>query len=214
MLQFAGYLSPKTNQFQSLRHHHGAVDLRHARYQMSPLEHGFIKGGECLVFAGQVFHPADRLNVFPITLPPLRQRREDIPALVNHLVEKKSKDLKTYPPPAVSLEEVERLKTYDWPGNIRELENLVERELIRMRGKGRVGRLTFEHLEVQERSKASSLEPEREGDLLTLDEAMSRQIRQALQRCNGKVSGPGGAAQLLEINPNTLRSRMRKLGLL
>jgi len=152
--------------------------------------------------------------VFPSTLPPLRQRREDIPALVNHLVEKKSKDLKTYPPPAVSLEEVERLKTYDWPGNIRELENLVERELIRMRGKGRVGRLTFEHLEVQERSKASSLEPEREGDLLTLDEAMSRQIRQALQRCNGKVSGPGGAAQLLGINPNTLRSRMRKLGLL
>ncbi len=154
-----------------------------------------------------------RVNVFPITLPPLRQRKEDIPALVAHFVDKKSKDLKIYPPPAVSVKEVERLKAYDWPGNIRELENLVERELIRMRGKGRGGPLTFQHLEVLEKSKASGPDPEREGDLLTLDQAMSRQIRQALQRCNGKISGPGGAAQLLAINPNTLRSRMRKLGI-
>jgi transcriptional regulator with GAF, ATPase, and Fis domain len=154
-----------------------------------------------------------RVNVFPITLPPLRQRKEDIPALVTHFLDKKSKDLKIYPPPAVSIGEVERLKAYDWPGNIRELENLVERELIRMRGKGRGGLLTFEHLEVLEKSKASSLGAEGEGDLLTLDEAMSRQIRQALQRSNGKVSGPGGAAQLLGINPTTLRSRMRKLGI-
>ncbi|GLI33046.1 sigma-54-dependent Fis family transcriptional regulator [Desulforhabdus amnigena] len=154
-----------------------------------------------------------RLNVFPITLPPLRQRREDIPALVHHFLEKKSKDLKIYPPPTVSIEEVERLKAYHWPGNIRELENLIERELIHTRGKRRGERLTFEPLEVLENSKASSLEPEREDNLLTLDEAMSRQIRQALQRCNGKVSGPGGAARLLGINPNTLRSRMRKLGI-
>jgi transcriptional regulator with GAF, ATPase, and Fis domain len=74
-------------------------------------------------------------------------------------------------------------------------------------------RLTFEPLEVLERSKASTLGPEREDNLLTLDEAMSKQIRQALQRCNGKVSGPRGAARLLGINPNTLRSRMRKLGI-
>jgi transcriptional regulator with GAF, ATPase, and Fis domain len=154
-----------------------------------------------------------RVNVFPITLPPLRQRKEDIPALVAHFLDKKSKELKIYPPPAVSIEEVERLKAYEWPGNIRELENLVERELIRMRGKGRSGLLTFEHLKVLEKSNASSPDPEREGDVLTLNEAMSMQIRQALQRCNGKVSGPGGAAQLLGINPNTLRSRMRKLGI-
>jgi transcriptional regulator with GAF, ATPase, and Fis domain len=154
-----------------------------------------------------------RVNVFPITLPPLRQRKEDIPALVTHFVDKKSKDLKIYPAPAVPIKEVERLKAYDWPGNIRELENLVERKLIRIRGKGRGGLLTFEHLEVLEQSKAPGLDPEGEGDLLTLDEAMARQIRRALQRCKGKVSGPGGAAQLLGINPNTLRSRMRKLGI-
>lgn len=80
----------------------------------------------------------------PITLPPLRQRREDIPALVHHFLEKKSKDLKIYPPPTVSIEEVERLKAYHWPGNIRELENLIERELIHTRGKRRGERLTFE----------------------------------------------------------------------
>lgn len=154
-----------------------------------------------------------RLNVFPITLPPLRQRKEDIPALVNHFLEKKSKDLKIYPTPTVSIEEAERLKAYHWPGNIRELENLIERELIRMRGKRGGERLTFEHLEVLEKSEASSLEPEREDNLLTLDETMSRLIRQALQRYNGKVSGPGGAAKLLGINPNTLRGRMRKLGI-
>jgi transcriptional regulator with GAF, ATPase, and Fis domain len=154
-----------------------------------------------------------RLNVFPITLPPLRERKGDIPALIDYLVERKSKDLKIYPLPAVSIEDVERLKAYHWPGNIRELENLIERELIRLRGRGRGERLTFGPLEVLERRKPSTPEPEREGNPLTLDEAMSRQIRQVLQRCNGKVSGPGGAAQLLGINPNTLRSRMRKLGI-
>ncbi|MGO9018673.1 MAG: sigma-54 interaction domain-containing protein [Syntrophobacteraceae bacterium] len=154
-----------------------------------------------------------RLNVFPITLPPLRYRKEDIPALVNHFLEKKAKELKIYPLPTVSIEEVERLKAYQWPGNIRELENLIERELIHIRGKGKNERLRFEHLEILEKTKVPALEPDRAGDLPTLDETMSRQIRQALQKSNGKISGLGGAAQLLGINPNTLRSRMRKLGI-
>ena len=89
-----------------------------------------------------------RLDVFPITIPPLRRRKEDIPALVHHFIERKSKDLKIYPAPSVSAEEVERLKAYHWPGNIRELENLIERELIHKRGKGKSGRLTFEHFEM------------------------------------------------------------------
>ena len=154
-----------------------------------------------------------RLNVFPIMIPPLRRRKEDIPALVHYFVERKSKDLKIYPPPSVSAEEVERLKAYHWPGNIRELENLIERELIHQRGKEKNGRLTFEHLDMPGKTKASGILYETDHNLLTLDEAMSRHIRQALQISNGKISGAGGAARLLGTNPNTLRSRMRKLGI-
>jgi transcriptional regulator with GAF, ATPase, and Fis domain len=154
-----------------------------------------------------------RLNVFPITLPPLRHRKEDIPALVHHFLEKKCKDLKIYPTPTVPHEEIERLKTYQWPGNIRELENLIERELIYIRGKKENKRLTFVHLETLEKTRPTSSELEAENDLLTLDENMSRQIRQAIEMSDGKISGPRGAAQLLGINPNTLRGRMRKLGI-
>ncbi|MGA2028140.1 MAG: sigma 54-interacting transcriptional regulator, partial [Syntrophobacteraceae bacterium] len=88
-----------------------------------------------------------RLDVFPIMIPPLRRRKDDIPALVHYFVERKSKDLKIYPPPSVSAEEVERLKDYHWPGNIRELENLIERRLIHKRGKEKNGWLTFEHFD-------------------------------------------------------------------
>jgi transcriptional regulator with GAF, ATPase, and Fis domain len=154
-----------------------------------------------------------RLNVFPIIIPPLRQRKEDISALVNHFLEKKSKDLKIYPLPVVSIEEVERLKAYQWPGNIRELENLVERELIYIRGKGKHDRLTFGHLELSEGAKVPKSESETGENLLTLDETMSRQIRQALLKSDGRVSGSRGAAQLLGINSSTLRSRMKKLGI-
>ena len=154
-----------------------------------------------------------RLDVFPIKIPPLRRRKEDIPALVHHFIERKSKDLKIYPPPSVSVEEIERLKAYHWPGNIRELENLIERELIHQRGKGKSGRLAFEHFEMSKEAKESGVVHETGRNLLTVDEAMSQHIRQALQTCHGRISGPHGAAQLLGINPNTLRGRMIKLGI-
>ncbi|MFZ2447432.1 MAG: sigma 54-interacting transcriptional regulator [Syntrophobacteraceae bacterium] len=154
-----------------------------------------------------------RLNVFPIMIPPLRHRKEDIPALVHHFIEKKSKDLKIYPPPSVSLEEVERLKTYQWPGNVRELENLIERELIHKRGKEKSGRLTFEHFDMPRKNEGAGLLHDAGDNVLTLDKVASLHIRRALQDCNGKISGAGGAAHLLGINPNTLRSRMRKLGI-
>jgi transcriptional regulator with GAF, ATPase, and Fis domain len=154
-----------------------------------------------------------RLNVFPITLPPLRHRKEDIPALVHHFTEKKSKELKIYPPPSVPIEEIERLKACQWPGNIRELENLIERELIHMRGKGKNERLIFEHFDVLKKFDNVGMPHKSDHNLLTADEAMSRHIRQALQISRGKISGEGGAAQLLGINSNTLRSRMRKLGI-
>jgi len=154
-----------------------------------------------------------RLNVFPITIPPLRHRKEDIPALVHHFLEKKSKDLKIYPAPSVPAEEAERLKAYHWPGNVREMENLIERHLIHLRGKGKSGRLTFQNFEVAESEGIPGIAEGTAYGLLTLDEAMSAHIRSALRACNGKISGPRGAAQLLGINHNTLRNRMRKLGI-
>jgi transcriptional regulator with GAF, ATPase, and Fis domain len=150
-----------------------------------------------------------RLDVFPIMIPPLRLRKEDIPALIHYFVERKSKDLKIYPPPAVSFREVERLKAYHWPGNVRELENLIERELIHGRGKGKHWRLTFEHFDMPRKTQGPGILYQTDHNLLTLNEAMSRHI----QISNGKISGAGGAAQLLGTNPNTLRSRMRKLGI-
>src|SRR5208337_1077735 len=92
-------------------------------------------------------------------------------------------------------------------------ENLIERELIHKRGKEKNGRLTFEHFDVPKKTDDPGMLHEGDHGILALDEAMSRHIRRALQISNGKISGAGGAAQLLGTNPNTLRSRMRKLGI-
>jgi transcriptional regulator with GAF, ATPase, and Fis domain len=154
-----------------------------------------------------------RLNIFPIMIPPLRQRTEDIPALVHHFVEKKAKELKIHTPPPVSAQGVERLKAHHWAGNVRELENLIERELIRRRGLDDTGSLVFGNLSLPElREKKIDL-PESGQVLVPLDEAMSQHIRKALRQTKGKIYGPGGAAEFLKVNPNTLRSRMRKLGI-
>jgi len=154
-----------------------------------------------------------RINVFPIVIPPLRDRKEDILALVHHFIKKKSKELKVYPPPSVLIEEVERLKTYHWPGNVRELENLVERELIHSRGKGGSVSLQFEHFEIPDATVELYSEHHMDQRLQTVDQVLSRHIRQALQTTKGRISGPHGAAQLLGIKPNTLRYRMGKLGI-
>lgn len=154
-----------------------------------------------------------RLNVFPIRIPPLRHRKEDIPALVHHFIERKARDLKIYPPPTVSPDEVDRLKTYHWPGNVRELENLIERELIHKRGKERQGPLRFEHFNRQGRTERFRSVYDVNRKTFNLDEAMAEHIRHALELSNGRICGESGAAKILEINPNTLRSRMRKLGI-
>jgi transcriptional regulator with GAF, ATPase, and Fis domain len=154
-----------------------------------------------------------RLNIFPITIPPLRRRKEDIPALVHHLLEKKSKELKLYPAPSVSPEGMERLRAYHWPGNVRELENLIEREIIRHRGGEKSAPLAFRDIGLPTRIEEIGIPSPCRHERLTLDEASSRHIRQALQFTKGKIYGDGGAAQLLGVNPNTLRSRMRKLGI-
>ena len=103
------------------------------------------------------------------------------------------------------------LMAYDWPGNVRELENLIERALIRSAG----GVLSFETL-LATQVPAGSEVTRGEGQnrtALSLDEINAQHIRQALEMAGGKINGPGGAAQILGVHPNTLRSRMTKLGI-
>jgi transcriptional regulator with GAF, ATPase, and Fis domain len=153
-----------------------------------------------------------RLNVFPIMIPPLRQRREDIPALVHHFIDRKSKELKLTERPALAPGALDRLTAYDWPGNVRELENVVERALIQQRN----GILSFETPLAPQVTggREGTREASRSRTLPSLDEINAEHIRQALQMAGGKINGPRGAAQLLGLHPNTLRKRMDKLGIL
>ena len=152
-----------------------------------------------------------RLNVFPIILPPLRQRKEDIPSLISHFISRKSVELGVSTPPAVAPGALERLINYNWPGNVRELENLVERELIRHRG----GQLMFDALlpAGQETISPDRREGAHIRNPLKLDEVISLHISNVLRMTKGKVHGSGGAAELLGIKANTLRARMDKLGI-
>ncbi len=152
-----------------------------------------------------------RLNVFPIIIPPLRQRKEDIPALTRHFIARKSMELGIVSPPAIAPGALQRLMNYAWPGNVREVENLVERELIRHRS----GQLLFDSvLPADHDSKA--IDPGEDSSLpapLKLDELMALHISSVLKMTKGKIHGPGGAAELLGLEPNTLRARMDKLGI-
>lgn len=149
-----------------------------------------------------------RLNVFPITIPPLRKRKEDIPALARHFIEKKSKELKLPAVPKLAAGAIDRLTGYDWPGNVREMENLVERALI----VSPTAPIEFDSLGAPQSRKENVGIPEKQGRLPKYDDVIKSYIRQALSASNGKVHGPGGAAELMGLNPSTLRSKMKKLG--
>jgi DNA-binding NtrC family response regulator len=158
-----------------------------------------------------------RLNVIPLVLPPLRERKEDIPPLVQHFFNKYCRENEKYlSPEGASLltfqpEAMQLLMEYNWPGNVRELENLVERELIRRRE----GPLTFDAIlpQGEEITKDVPTAGARSHLPLNLDEAMAAHIREVLKLAEGKIHGPGGAAELLGMNPNTLRWRLDKLGI-
>ena len=162
-----------------------------------------------------------RLAVFPIEIPPLRDRPEDIASLATHFALRACERFGSRalaPTPA----DLEMLARYDWPGNVRELAAVLDRAVILGAG---------EHLEV---AKAlgpiePTFKPSRHADagsgaarrrepgdvntpLPSLDRAMALHIEAALARCEGRIEGPTGAARMLEINPHTLRARMRKLG--
>ena len=159
-----------------------------------------------------------RLNVFPVRVPALRERPEDIPLLVRHFVQqfsrRMSKSIDTIPSETMSA-----LMRYPWPGNIRELQNVIERAVILTNGPVLAVRsddlrppnhaLTPESA----RSKPAAA-PEVSGKMrAALDEAERQQILAALEKCNWIVAGPEGAAARLGLKRSTLQSRMQKLGI-
>lgn len=156
-----------------------------------------------------------RLNVFPIEIPPLRNRRADIPGLVHYFVAHKARELKRYPPPGLAPGAIDQLTSYAWPGNVRELENIIERALILNRN----SHLKFDHLASPGPGPGPgpsqpAIAAARETEVFpTLDEALRRHVQAALRKTDGRIEGPKGAARLLGINPSTLRSRMIKFGI-
>jgi len=140
-----------------------------------------------------------RLNVFPITLPALRERKEDLPALVRHLAAGMARKLGRSPD-AISPVFIQWARGYDWPGNIRELENLVERALIMGDG------------QAPPEGPGSAKSPAASGGT-SLEEVERSHILQVLEKVRWKIEGRTGAAHVLGLNPSTLRARLRKLGI-
>ncbi|HBG04099.1 MAG: Fis family transcriptional regulator [Geobacteraceae bacterium GWC2_58_44] len=145
-----------------------------------------------------------RLNVFPITMPPLRQRKEDIPLLVNHFIAKFNKKIGKRIE-TVSRETLKLLEQYHWPGNVRELESVIERAVILSRG------TALQVLDRFDSFPKTGGEPGQEVRILA--ELEHDHILQVLQKTSWRVEGKSGAAVLLGMNPSTLRARMRKSGI-
>ena len=152
-----------------------------------------------------------RLNVFPVELPPLRARKDDIPQLAVYTVARMSKRHRM-PAPPVTLEDLEWLRRNDWPGNIRELQNVIERAVILSKGV----RLRLDV--ALPRAAGAAAEPtwpsdaRRDDVVLTDRDCRDREranLMRALERSGGRIYGRGGAAELLGINPTTLASRLR-----
>ncbi|WP_445382031.1 sigma 54-interacting transcriptional regulator [Robiginitalea sp. IMCC43444] len=145
-----------------------------------------------------------RLNVFPIEVPPLRKRKADIPLLVEHFIDKfnkeYTKDLKY-----VSDAAMEKLIAYDWPGNIRELENLIERAAILSSGET----LIIPGFESETQKNVKPINTNN----LTLESVQRKHILHVLDKCDWKISGAHSASELLGLKPSTLRDRMAKLGI-
>lgn len=157
-----------------------------------------------------------RLNVFPIEVPPLRKRIDDLPLLAAHFLEITARKL-NHPKPKLSQANMSRLQAYDWPGNVRELQNVIERAVISTQSE----KLHFD-LPVGPSAQRTTV-PARQGKVaeeparvLTFEEIKQLDrdnILAALHQTGGKVFGPGGAAELLETRPTTLASRIQRMGL-
>ena len=150
-----------------------------------------------------------RLNVFPIRVPPLRDRREDIPAMARYFSQQKAREMNLANQPEIPHDALAQFENYDWPGNIRELQNVIERALIVSKGKA----LTFPNLIMEDPKPAPAMYKEETPPLLTMDDMTARHIKQALTLSCGRIDGKDGAARILGMNPSTLRGRMRKYGI-
>jgi transcriptional regulator with GAF, ATPase, and Fis domain len=150
-----------------------------------------------------------RLSVFPIQLPALRERRDDIPQLVWYFIHRRQREL-CRRITTVPAEVMSALQYHDWPGNVRELENVIERALIRSTD----GTLQLDdqpRVERPLRLAAAGAEGTR-GPTDSLDAVQRSHIERVLRECGGRINGPGNAAVRLGIHPNTLRFRIKKLG--
>jgi PAS domain S-box-containing protein len=157
-----------------------------------------------------------RLNVFPIDVPPLRKRQEDIPLLAAHFLDVSAKKL-NHPKPKLSQANMNQLQTYDWPGNVRELQNVIERAVITSRTDklhfdlpgGKAAREPW--APIHKKKDAGGKPP-----VLTFEEIRQldrTNILAALEQTGGKIFGKGGAAELLDTRPTTLASRIKRMGL-
>jgi transcriptional regulator with GAF, ATPase, and Fis domain len=156
-----------------------------------------------------------RLNVFPIKVPPLRERKDDIPLLTVHFLEQTAHRLKL-PVPRFTEAHARQLKSYDWPGNVRELQNATERALIL----AQQGSLQFELPNTTPTALAQPPLPPKNGvngTLVMTDEEFRQRERDnvlaALKKADWKIHGKGGAAELLGVKPSTLISRIKKQGI-
>jgi transcriptional regulator with GAF, ATPase, and Fis domain len=172
------------------------VDVRVLAATHRPLA-ALVKKG---AFRADLFY---RLAVFPIEIPPLRERRDDIPALVHRLLETLSARLDV-PVPSVSPATLARLVEGEWPGNVRELANVLERALILSRGG---------ELAIDERAPEAGRARAPSRAVRTLEEATRECIETALAASRGRIYGPDGAAARLGLRPSTLQSKMRKHGI-
>lgn len=147
-----------------------------------------------------------RLNVFPIEVPPLRERLEDVPLLASAFLQRGSRKLGR-PVPRLTQSDVEKLQGHDWPGNVRELENVIERAAILSTG---------DSLVLPDMAAPSAPGPAPSAIIKTEDQRKQEEranIAAAIEKANGQIGGAGGAAAILGIKPTTLRSRMKAMGI-